>query len=199
MKKLVGVCCIFCLLFTLILGQAALAEVPKTILETPPVFVPFAELGFGTSHDDFLKAQTTVPDVNDPTTIGFLGVDVFGLKGVEVYYMFNEGNMLYDIVCTLRPTLDDPTDAILLYNEMVAALTAAYGEPLGSSVTWGDPTYQNEPDKLGLALQLGHVYYLSAWSTETYSAIVTLFCLSDQSVSLSFDLTDTALASNSGS
>jgi hypothetical protein len=85
---------------------------------------------------------------------------------VHIYYVFVNDQL----VRTKYHFVDDHTndnDYISDYQKLTAILTKKYGAPGEEQVDWRNELYQDNPEKFGFAVSLGHLLLYQTWSTES--------------------------------
>ncbi|MFC5449064.1 copper amine oxidase N-terminal domain-containing protein [Paenibacillus aestuarii] len=87
--------------------------------------------------------------------------EILGIK-MAVYYEFID-NKLVRAILVHNDTHFNNKDYILDYNTMKKALNNKYGNSTSDQLIWQDDIYKNSPDDYGLAVQAGHLEYLTKW------------------------------------
>jgi hypothetical protein len=98
---------------------------------------------------------------------------VGGDMDVLVAYFFSQGKLVRGkYLFYAEHTNKD--DYISYYNKYKEIMNLKYGPSKSDQEIWRDSLYRGKPEKLGLALSLGHLAYRSKWENETTEIILTL-------------------------
>lgn len=83
-----------------------------------------------------------------------------------VAYIFADGKLIRGKYL-FRTEHVNKNDYITDYKRVKETLKLKYGSPTSDEEIWHDNFYKDEPEKLGIAISIGHLVYRTKWETGT--------------------------------
>lgn len=90
--------------------------------------------------------------------------DVVGRPAVTAFVFTRD--RLTRVVIMFADKFVNANNHIVHYGQISDLLREKYGEPASTRADWSQSTYENDPQRWGLALSMGHVAFQTDWTTE---------------------------------
>jgi len=122
----------------------------------------FRNTNWGMSRNEVKFLETSKLVVDDARMLSYEGM-VGGLP-CQVVYLFVK-DQLVGSHYFFKTEHSQDADHIEGYRGIKEAVTEKYGSPLLDEATWKNDRYKNDPDKVALAVKLGHVNLAAQWAS----------------------------------
>ena len=162
-----------------LMSEVAETETEKIVAKTD---ILFRGVEWGTEREALLQSETQGFESSDytisDTEFTILKTDVAGHTSTASYY-FNEDGLLmagaYSLLDTYPCLYPSINNYYYDYTDLVEKLIDKYGTPTEQEENWVDEKFKYDPEQIGSAIWLGHVFFSTTW-VDKNSNILTIYC-----------------------
>lgn len=126
----------------------------------------FRKINWGMSRQAVKKTEQAKPEEEESNYLLYK-VNVSDMDSTVVYYFQNDKLVQSGYIYQEKRSKDN--DYIDDYEKVKDTLALRYGYPMTDTKTWRNRLYQDDYDKYGLAVKMGHLKYSATWETDKTS------------------------------
>lgn len=133
----------------------------------------FRKVSWGMTKSEVKATEPLTPKGENATSLVYQD-SVAGINMIVGYTFSQKGKQLIAGGYLSAEHYQDRNRYVIDYQALKNVLTKRYGNPKKDKIQWMNDFFKDAQNKLGLAVALGHVYYLTEWQTENTVITMTL-------------------------